>query len=90
MKYDFDIVTLHKAQNFGAALQAYALQTHLERLGYRAGIYDAEQVPAPTNRSLRGLIISSVVVFTKVIHRKQNKEVALKFFVFSNENFNLN
>ena len=34
------ILTFHRADNFGAALQSYALQTYLQRKGYDARIVD--------------------------------------------------
>lgn len=34
------ILTFHRAENFGATLQAYALQTYLSRLGYNVDIID--------------------------------------------------
>lgn len=34
------ILTFHRAENFGAVMQAYALQTFLERLGHNSNIVD--------------------------------------------------
>lgn len=34
------IVTFHRAENFGAVMQSYALQTVIERLGHEAVIID--------------------------------------------------
>lgn len=90
MRYDFDIVTLHNAQNYGAVLQAYAMKTHLETLGYKAGIYDAEQIPAPVNKSLRSLSINCVLKLLKMLNRRNQKKLTEKFLKFTNENFDLN
>lgn len=35
-----DIVTLHRAQNYGSVLQAFALQKQIEKLGHQAYILD--------------------------------------------------
>ena len=34
------ILTFHRAENFGAVLQCYALQTYLESLGHNVSILD--------------------------------------------------
>lgn len=34
------IITMHKIINYGSALQAYALQTYIERLGYKCTLID--------------------------------------------------
>lgn len=34
------ILTFHRAQNYGAVLQAYALQNKIEELGYTCDILD--------------------------------------------------
>lgn len=38
------IITFHRAQNYGAQLQAYALRTTLNRLGYRAELIDCNHI----------------------------------------------
>ena len=35
-----DIITLHRAQNYGSVLQAFALQKQIEKLGHQAYILD--------------------------------------------------
>lgn len=35
-----DIVTLHRAQNYGSVLQTFALQKQIEELGHQASILD--------------------------------------------------
>lgn len=35
-----DIITLHRAQNYGSVLQAFALQKQIEKLGHQASILD--------------------------------------------------
>ncbi len=37
---DFNIVTFHSEYNYGAALQAYGLQSFIEDMGYSVGVYD--------------------------------------------------
>ena len=37
---EIDIVTLHRAQNYGSVLQAFALQKQIEKLGHQAYILD--------------------------------------------------
>lgn len=45
------ILTLHRANNYGAALQCYALQCTLQSLGYDAWVIDYRQ--PDTERSYR-------------------------------------
>lgn len=87
--YDFNIVTLHKANNYGAALQAFALKTHLCELGYKAGIYDAEQIYYE-NKSFRSLAIKSVINICELPFKRQFKHKKLKFERFATDNFDLN
>lgn len=37
---DVNIITFHKEYNYGAMLQAYALQEFITQLGYNVGVYD--------------------------------------------------
>ena len=37
---DFNIVTFHTAFNYGAVLQALALQEFIKEIGYSAGVYN--------------------------------------------------
>ncbi len=87
--YDFNIVTLHKAYNYGAALQAFALKTHLCELGYKAGIYDAEQIHYE-NKSIRNLAIKSVNNICKLPFKRQFEQKKFKFQKFATDNFDLN
>ncbi len=90
MNYDFDIVTLHRAENYGAALQAYALKNYLCGLGYRVGIYDAEQIPAPRNTSPRGRLIGLAKGTANFFNRKHIKIRSTKFKTFAEEYFEIN
>ena len=37
---DFNILTFHRAYNYGAVLQAFALQEFISNMGYSCGVYD--------------------------------------------------
>lgn len=90
MNYDFNIVTIHKAENYGAVLQAYALKTYLCALGYTTGIYDAKQIPAEANRSLRSKLISFTVSAFGLLNKKRFSEKTAKFRKFADSNFDIN
>lgn len=65
------ILTFHRADNFGAALQSYALQTYLQRKGYDARIVDyrceaIEQVYSILNYQIflqRKNLLKSISIF---------------------------
>ena len=44
---DVNIITFHREYNYGAMLQAYALQEFISRLGHDAGVYDYIRPEAP-------------------------------------------
>lgn len=90
MNYDFDIVTLHRAENYGAALQAYALKTYLCNSGYTAGVYDSKQISAPVNTTLRGSIIRFAEGLAGLLNKKPFEEKSKKFKAFAEENFDIN
>ncbi len=83
---DFNIVTFHNAKNYGAVLQAFALQEFVEELGYNVGIYDYKPPYINQFSGLRGKI-------NKFIYTCYNKDIQLKderFNEFSNSCFKLN
>lgn len=90
MNYDFDIVTLHRAENYGAALQAYALKTYLCDSGYKTAVYDSKQISAPVNKTLRGSIIRLAEGISRFFNKRQFKEKSEKFKAFAEENFDIN
>ena len=90
MMLDFNIVTLHKANNYGAVLQAFALKTFLDNLGYPAGVYDARQLSAPADSSLRGRLIQCAKKTDQVIHKKTLALRQKKFQSFVREYLNCN
>lgn len=47
-------LTFHKVNNFGAVLQAYALQTYITRLGYDSEIID--YIPIKVSKSSKETI----------------------------------
>lgn len=53
---DIGIVTFHREPNYGAVLQAYALQEFLLQLGYDAGIYDYIRPQLPQTNPKQRLI----------------------------------
>lgn len=89
MSVDFNIVTLHRAQNYGAALQAYALKTFIDGMGFNSGVYDAIQLEASKHKTLKSVVYN---MMTKIpsIHQKDYNEKKLKFLNFAENNFNIN
>ncbi len=74
MSRDYNIVTFHRAYNYGAVLQTYALQEFLKQLGYSAGVYDyiscGENKPAGKKERL----IQFLLTFNKAdIKRREEK-----------------
>lgn len=52
------IVTFVKADNYGAELQAYALQEKLNKMGYDAEVLDLEKEQGVMSSSKRNIYIS--------------------------------
>lgn len=90
MKKDFNIVTLHRAKNFGAALQAYALKTHLCKLGYRAAIYDAEPILAKSKLTIKTLIVKMWGFVVKLLFGREFSKGNKKFDEFAKKHYDLN
>ncbi len=83
---DFNIVTFHRAHNYGAVLQAYALQEFIKSAGYTAGVYDYAPVASPAGGGIKGKILKLV----KKSNRKANQIKAEKYKSFVEDNLNLN
>ena len=79
----FNIITFHSAHNHGAVLQAYALQSFIEELGYSVGIYNYE---SPGKDSWRGKLLKNI----KLLHKTDYKGKAEKFETFIKEKMKLN
>lgn len=92
MEYDVNIVTIHRAENFGAALQAYALKHFLENLGYKVGIYDEPELhdEPETVKSIRSIIIRTIGNIYRRIYRKDFQRVSEKYREFSKDFFDRN
>ena len=88
--YDFNIVTLHRARNYGAALQTYALKTHLCKMGYTTGIYDAEPLSALSEIKLKSKLLKLVNNLAKSMHKSEFTKKENKFIEFLKENFDVN
>lgn len=74
------IVTFHEPNNYGANLQAYALQKFIEELGYDAKIIDyRNKTISNTNKLIKiksgiGNLIKSMMLLPKNIARRKNFE----------------
>lgn len=85
------IITMHKVLNYGSALQAYALQHTIEKLGHNAEIidytypntYHKQFSPKP---SVLRRIISSILEILRGFPRKRRAKVFAKFY---NDKLNL-
>lgn len=84
------ILTFHRADNFGAALQSYALQTYLEELGHEVYIIDyrckvIEQVYYVLNPKLlmlRKNVIKALGDY--LFHARNHTDMALKSMAYKN------
>lgn len=90
MKLNFNIVTLHRAKNYGAVLQAFALRTFLEISGYKSGVFDAQQVEAPVKKSLRNMMIRGLLKLEKLKYRSAFERRDEKFERFVDSYLHVN
>lgn len=74
-------VTSQKADNYGAVLQAYALQRTLINLGYKNEILDIS-VQKKRSRSLTIVIRQAVLDFQKNLYYNRNKKLSGRFTGF--------
>ena len=85
---DFNIITFHRSINFGAALQAYALQEFIKKQNYNAGIYDYIKPKATAANTLRSKIRRILAKFTNDKNAESRK--VQKYANFQEKYFNLN
>lgn len=90
MKRDFNIVTLHRAKNYGAVLQAYALRTFLENAGYEAGVFDAQQIAAPVKKTPRNMMIKGLLKLERLKYRSDFERRDKKFDRFVDDWLHVN
>ena len=60
---DFNIITFHRSINFGAVLQAYALQEFIKKQNYSAGLYDYKLRTIAPDMTLRSKIQRLLAIF---------------------------
>lgn len=82
----FNIVTFHRAYNYGAVLQAYALQEFIKKMGYSSGVYDYCSPGENKYKGIKGKILQSFLLLDKknILSRKE------KYNEFVEEMMNLN
>ena len=61
------IITMHRVQNFGSVLQAYALQQKIQSMGYDCEIIDYLFPRISKERKTLNKLISSAVVFFRAM-----------------------
>ena len=88
------IITFHKAHNYGASLQAYALKTILEREGNSVEFID--YFPEMMQKQYNVMKINKKNIFTmiksfisSIVYFNKNKKRYNNFNTFINKNFNL-
>lgn len=62
---DFNIVTFHRAYNYGAVLQAYALQSFITQMGYSCSIYDYLSPKENQAIGIKGKILRAIQMLNK-------------------------
>lgn len=76
-------ITFHRSKNYGAALQAYALQRALVECGYDTAVVDYSRViNLKKNRTLIGKFKLLVIKLLDVLHRGERKRFAARFEQF--------
>lgn len=66
------ILTFHRAENFGATLQTYALQTYLSRLGYNVDIIDYR---------CRAIEMNYDILNPRILFSRKNIIISLKHYL---------
>ena len=74
MARDFNIVTFHRAYNYGAVLQAYALQEFLKQRGYSAGVYDYISYGENRPRGIKARLLRFLLQFDRRSIKKKQKK----------------
>lgn len=83
------ILTFHDADNYGAVLQAYALQEVIKQMGYVVEIIDYKQENIIENYKIIAIKKNNIKAFIKsvissIIKYKTRKEKKIKFTLFRN------
>lgn len=83
---DFKIVTFYNEKNYGAVLQAYALQETLKNAGYSVGMQPLAPKKSKQRFNINRLVDKILKIFTNLLYGKQYKYKSLKFenFVANN------
>lgn len=82
------IITMHRVLNFGSALQAYALQRTLFKLGFDNEIIDYIFPPKESKNTYNSNIVNRVLVFVRnALMGFPTKKKAKKFNYFYKENY---
>lgn len=87
--FDFNIITFHRSLNFGAVLQAFALQEFISDAGFDVGVYDYRKpkytATKPTFRSRVNRLLS------KITQDNKSKSIQMsRFEEFRNSSLKLN
>ena len=83
------IFTMHKVLNYGSALQAYALQHVVEKLGCYCEIIDYQYPPVVKEKKIKRLIFSVFSFFKECLIGFPLKRKQKKFLEFYDNFFNL-
>lgn len=84
---DFNILTFHRAYNYGAVLQAFALQEFVTELGYSCGVYDYASPSENKPAGLKGKILQALQLFSA--RDRQVREAKYRQFVEESLHLNL-
>lgn len=83
---DFNIITFHRAYNYGAVLQTLGLQEFIKKNGYSVGVLDYTSPKENKVNGVKGKILNTIHNFSK----RSILERVDKFNCFVSENLNLN
>ena len=96
-KIDIGVVTFFASNNFGAVLQAYALQKKIMGLGYSTEVLNYQEEEVPTKQTEKSKTLSAYKAYFRMLKsarfniktlmkaRKQAMLSAQKFDVFRND-----
>lgn len=87
--FDFNIITFHSAINFGAALQAYALQEFIKKQNYNVGIYDYIMPRAIGLKATFRAKVKKILTKFARDDKAKSREIQ-KYLEFREKHFNLN
>jgi hypothetical protein len=83
------IITMHRVVNYGSALQAFATQWTLKKLGYDSDIIDYEYQKPVKVYSLRGKIIHTIVFVRDYLRGSPRKVKLKRFAAFYSKNYKM-